>query len=117
MKIKAFVMLGMLSWSAFAVGCSAAGEIDGTGPDGFESVVGEAGTSGDAGEKEDIAKNESAVELNECACIDLSQIEDCRSGKCYCFRKSGSVTRTCWVGQNHDHSYRYTCPTYSSYRC
>src|SRR3982750_1472543 len=115
MKMKAFVMLGMLSWSALAVGCSAASDLDGTEPAGLESVGGEAGTSGDVAEEEVVGKSEAAVELNECACIDLSQIEDCRSGKCYCFRKSGSVTRTCWIGQNHDHSYRYTCPTYSSY--
>lgn len=99
------------------VGCGAVSEIDGTGPDDLESVAGGAGTPGDAAEKEDIAKSESAVELNECACIDLSQIIDCRSGTCYCHRRSGSVTRTCWIGANHDHSYRYTCPTYSSYRC
>lgn len=116
MKMKAFVVLGMLSWSALVVGCGAASETDGTGSD-LESVGDRAGRLGDAVKKDDTVKSESASEFNDCACLDLSQVVDCRSGVCYCYRESGSVTRTCWIGVNGDHSYQYTCPTYSSYRC
>jgi hypothetical protein len=55
------------------------------------------------------------VEINPCACIDLSQICDCRSGTCYGFVQSGQDGPLyCYSGTTF--LYKYYCPHYNQVR-
>lgn len=54
-------------------------------------------------------------DFNNCVCLDLSQVKDCRSGTCYCYRWDGTYNQyTCTTSTG---SYNYSCKKYVSYRC
>lgn len=54
-------------------------------------------------------------DLNPCACIDLSQICDCRSGTCYGYVQSGQDgPYYCYSGTTF--LYKYYCPHYNQVR-
>ncbi len=90
-------------------GCGGVATDDGASTD--ESSVTDIASPGT-----DISQSEQGLDFNDCACLDPSQVRDCRSGTCYCYKWNGTYDRKiCWVGQ--DHYYYYSCKHYVSYRC
>lgn len=73
------------------------------------------------GRQEDPAAGEvlgetTAMGFNDCACLDPSQVKDCRSGTCYCSRPTGQSTRLCCYISGTC-AYTYLCPQYEKYVC
>jgi hypothetical protein len=57
---------------------------------------------------------EGAIELNACACPDLSQIEDCRGSGSVCQRFIESGTRGAYCKRTKKH---FRCPAYVTQEC
>lgn len=59
---------------------------------------------------------ETNVVFNSCdACLDPSQVCDCRSGSCFTWRRQGTDKLLCYAGTIF--LYQFTCPHWVRVRC